>query len=72
MDPSSVTYLLQLPAFIQMKLSSNMLNSVQRILFGFNGATIGMLGDVTLPVKVGPITQRILFSIVEDLGLTMP
>ena len=28
-----------------------------------------MLGDVTLPTKVGPVTQRVLFSIVEDLRL---
>ena len=35
-DPSSAENLLQLPAFIQMKLSSDMLNSTRRILFGFN------------------------------------
>ena len=67
-NPGSATDLLQLPAFIQMNLSSNMLNSAKRILFGFNGATTVMLGDVTLPVKAGPITQRVLFSIIEDLG----
>ena len=26
------------------------------------------LGDVTLPVKSEPVNQRVLFSIVEDLG----
>ena len=26
-----------------------------------------MLGDVTLHVKAGPVTQRVLFLIVEDL-----
>ena len=51
-----------------MKLSSDMLNSVGRILSGFNRATIMTLGDVTLLVKAGPVTQRVLFSIVEDLG----
>ena len=67
-DPVSAVDLLQLPAFIQMKLSSNMLNSAGRILPGFNGATTTTLGDVTLPVKAGPVTQRVLFSVVEDLG----
>ena len=38
-DPSSVADLLQLPAFKQMKLSLGMLNSTERILFGFNGET---------------------------------
>ena len=38
-DPSSLANLLQLPAFKRMKLSLDMLNSAERILFGFNGAT---------------------------------
>ena len=67
-DPSSPTNLLQLLAFKQMKLSLGMLSSNGRILSGLNGATTETLGDVTLPIKVGPITQRILFSIVGDLG----
>ena len=67
-DPGSAVDLLQLPAFIQMKLSFNMLNLVERILFGFNGATTTTLGDVTIPMKARPVTQSILFLIVEDLG----
>ena len=67
-DHGSVVDLLQLPAFLQMKLSLGMLNSAVRILFGFNGATIVTLGDVALPVKAGLITQQVLFSIVVDLG----
>ena len=59
---------LQLPAFNQRKLSLLMLNLARRILFGFNGATTITLGDITLPVQVGPVTQQVLFSIVEDLG----
>ena len=35
-DPGSATDLLQLPAFIQMKLSFDMLNSIGRILSSFN------------------------------------
>ena len=54
-DPGSVVDLLQLPTFIQMKLSSDMLNSAGRILYGFNGTTIMTLGDVTLLVKVGHV-----------------
>ena len=37
--PGSAADLLQLPAFTKIKLSSDMLNSVERILSGFNGAT---------------------------------
>ena len=67
-DPGSVADLLQLPAFMQMKISLYMLNLAWRILSSFNGATIVTLGDVALFVKAGPITQQIFFSIVEDLG----
>ena len=67
-DLSSATDLLQLPSFAQMKLSSDMLNSIGRILSSFNEATITMIGDVTLSVKAGPVTQWVLFSVVENLG----
>ena len=55
-DPASEAILLQLPAFKKMKLSLVMVNSVRRILYGFNGATIVTLGDVALLVKVGLVT----------------
>ena len=55
-DPSSATDLLQLPAFNKIKLSSGMLNTVGRILSGFNGATTTKLGDITLPIQVGTVT----------------
>ena len=51
-----------------MKLSLEVVNSVGRILSGFNGATTVTLRDVVLLVKVEPVTHQVLFSIVEDLG----
>ena len=56
-DPSNVADLLQLPTVNQMKLSSLMLNSVGRILSGFNGATTTTLGDIILLVQAGPVNQ---------------
>ena len=67
-DPGSAVDLLQLPAFKQMKLSLGVVNLARRILSGFDGATTITLGDVALPIKVGSVTQQVLFSIVEDLG----
>ena len=55
-DPGSAVDLLQLPAFNQMKLSSGMMNSVGRILSGFNGLTTTTLGDIMLPIQAGPVT----------------
>ena len=66
-DLGSAADLLQLPAFKQMKLSLGVLNSIGRILSGFNGATTVTLRYVTLTVKSRPVTQQVLFSIVEDL-----
>ena len=51
-----------------MKLSSDILNSSGLILSSFNRATIVTLGDVTLLVKDEPVTQWVLFSVIEDLG----
>ena len=67
-NPGSVTDLLQLPAFRQMNISLDRLSLAGRILSGFNGATIVIMGDITLPVRVGPVVQQVLFSVVEDLG----
>ena len=55
-DPASGTDLVQLPAFKQMKLSLGAVNSAECVLSGFNGVTIVTLGDVTLLVKVEPVT----------------
>ena len=67
-DPSSMADLLQLPAFNQLKLSLVVVNSAERILYGFDGATTVTLGDVAIPVKAEPVTQQVMFSIVKDLG----
>ena len=67
-DLGSAADLLHLPAFNQMKVPIDHLYSASRILSGFNGATTLSLGDVTFSVKAGPVTQQVLFSVVEDLG----
>ena len=67
-DPGSAVDPLQLTTFKKMNISFDRLSSVGRILSGFNGATTIMMGDISLPVKVGSVVQRVLFSVVEDLG----
>ena len=68
-DLGSAVDLLQLPAFRQMNISLDRLSKAGRILSGFNGATTVTMGDITLPIRAGPVLQQVLFSIVEDLGL---
>ena len=51
-----------------MQVPLDKLSSVGRILSGFNRVTTLAVGDIALPVKVRPVTQQVLFSVVEDLG----
>ena len=67
-DPGSAADLLRLPALRQMKVPLDKLNSTGIIFSGFNGATTLTIGDIALPIKAGPVTQQVLFSVVEDLG----
>ena len=67
-DPGSAADLLQLPTFRQMDISFDRMSSVGIIMFGFNRATTVTMGDIALPIKAGPVVQRVLFSIVKDLG----
>ena len=67
-DPGSAADFLYLPAFKQMRVSIDHLRSAGRVLLGFNGATTLSVGDITFFVKAGPVTQQVLFSVVEDLG----
>ena len=67
-DPSSAVELLHLPAFMQMKVPLNHLSSAGRVLSGFNGSTTLTVGDIALSVKVGPVTQQVLFLGVEYFG----
>ena len=67
-DLGSATDLLHLPAFKQMRVPLDHLSFVGRVLSWFNGATTLTVGDIAFPVRVSPITQQVLFSVVEDLG----
>ena len=68
-DPGSTAELLHLPALTQMRVPLSHLRSAGRVLSGFNGSTTLTVGDIALSVKVGLVTQQVLFSVVEDLGL---
>ena len=51
-----------------MKIPLGHLSSAGIILLRFNGSTKFMVGDIALSIKAGPVTQQVLFSVVEDLG----
>ena len=51
-----------------MNISFDRLNSAGRILSGFNGATTVTMGEIALPLKARLVVQKVLFSVVDDLG----
>ena len=67
-DPGSAVDLLHLPAFKQMRVPLDHLSSAGRVLSGLNGDTTLTVGDIAFPVRAGPVTQQVLFLVVEDLG----
>ena len=67
-DPGNAANLFHLPAFKNMKVLLDHLSSAGRILSRFNGATTLTVGDIVLSVKIWPVTQQVLFLVVEDLG----
>ena len=66
-DLGSTVDLLHLPTFKQMRVPIDHLHSAGRVLSGFKGATTLSVGDITFSVKASPVTQQVLFSVVEDL-----
>ena len=58
-DLGSFTDLLKMSAYRQIGYSSSALENPGRILTGFNGASTVSLGDVILPMQVGPLTLNV-------------
>ena len=67
-DPGSAAYLLHLPAFKQMRVPLDHLSYADRVFSGLNVATTLTVGDIAFTIRAGPVTQQVLFSVVEDLG----
>ena len=67
-DPGSSADLVQASVISHMGHSLTGLENPGRILSGFNGASTTSLGDIVLPVQVGPVTLNVQFSVVQDLS----
>ena len=67
-DPGIAVDLLHLPTFKQMRVPLDHLSFAGRVFSGFNGATTLTIEDIAFPVRAGPVTQQVLFLVVEDLG----
>ncbi|RVW83262.1 hypothetical protein CK203_039662 [Vitis vinifera] len=67
-DPGSSADLLQASVISHMGRDLSGLENPGRILSGFNGVATTSLGDIVMPVQVGPITLNVQFSVVQDLS----
>ena len=67
-DPGRAANLLHLPTFKQMRVPLDNLSSAGTVFSGFHGSSTLIVGDIVFPTRAGPVTQQVLFSVVEDLG----
>ncbi|RVW31155.1 hypothetical protein CK203_108452 [Vitis vinifera] len=67
-DPGSSADLVQASVIGHMGHSLAGLENPGRILSGFNGSSTTSLGDIILPVRAGPITLNVQFSVVQELS----
>lgn len=58
-DPNSSTDLLQISTYKKMSYSTFALENLGCLLSIFNGTTTTSLGNVVLPVQVGPVTLSV-------------
>ncbi|RVW76722.1 hypothetical protein CK203_047523 [Vitis vinifera] len=67
-DPGSSADLVQASVVGHMGHSLAGLENPGRILSGFNGSSTTSLGDIILPVRAGPVTLNVQFSVVQELS----
>ncbi|RVX16874.1 hypothetical protein CK203_003316 [Vitis vinifera] len=67
-DPGSSADLVQASVIGHMGHSLAGLENPGRILSGFNGSSTTSLGDIILPVRAGPVTLNVQFSVVQELS----
>ncbi|RVW32523.1 hypothetical protein CK203_008217 [Vitis vinifera] len=70
-DPGSSADLVQASVIGHMGHSLAGLENPGRILSGFNGSSTTSLGDIILPVRAGPVTLNVQFSVVQDCHPSM-
>ncbi|RVW70506.1 hypothetical protein CK203_056143 [Vitis vinifera] len=66
--PGSSADLVQASVIGHMGHSLAGLENPGRILSGFNGSSTTSLGDIILPVRAGPVTLNVQFSVVQELS----
>ena len=65
-DPSSSTDLLYLPALLCLSYKLDNLHNPGRVSIGFNGSQTSSLGEVVLPISIGPVTALVLLTVIDE------
>ena len=65
-DPGSVADLLYMPTLLQMGYQVTCLHYPYRMLTDFKGSRAESLGEIMLPVTVGPTIMFVTFSVLNE------
>ena len=64
-DSRSVADLLYLPALVFLGYKPDNSHNLGRILVGFNGTQTQSLGEIVLPISVGPVTSMVPLMVID-------
>ena len=65
-NPDNATDLVYLPALLRLGYKLDILCNPGRVLVGFNRSQNNSLGEIVLPVSVGPITALVSLTLIDD------
>ena len=65
-NPSNAVYLLYLPALLRLGYKLDDLCNPGRVLVGFNGLQTNSLGEIVLPISVGPVTSLVPLIVIDE------
>ena len=54
------------PTFLFLGYRLDNLCNLERVLIGFNGSQTNLLGEIVLPVSVGPVTALVLLMVINE------
>ena len=65
-DPDNAADLLYLPALLYLGYKPDSLHSPGKVLVGFNGSQISLLGEIVLLVSIGPVITLVLLTVIDE------
>ena len=67
-NPSNAIYLLYLPALLRLGYKLDNLWNPGRVLVGFNRSQTNSLGEIVLPISIGPVTSLVPLIVIDEMS----